>query len=63
MLLQVLELGCQSRQMRLARNVKLTGEMRNEYNILVRIPEGKKPLGRPRRRWEDSTRMDVWEIG
>jgi hypothetical protein len=49
--------------MRLARNVKLTGEMRNEYNILVRIPEGKKPLGRPRRRWEDSTRMDVWEIG
>jgi hypothetical protein len=31
--------------------------MRNAYNILVREPEGKRPLGRPRHRWEDNIRM------
>jgi hypothetical protein len=36
-------------------------EMRNVYRILVGKPEGKKPLGRPRRRWED--RLDLREIG
>jgi hypothetical protein len=36
-------------------------EMRNAYNILVGIPEGKRPFGRPRRRWEN-IRMDVREI-
>jgi hypothetical protein len=34
------------------------GEMRNAYNILVGKPEGKRPLGRPRRGWEDNIRMD-----
>jgi hypothetical protein len=37
--------------------------MRNAYNILVRKHEGKRPLGRPRCRWEDSIRMDLREIG
>jgi hypothetical protein len=39
------------------------GEMRNAYNISVEKPEGKRPLGRPKRRWEDNIRMDVREIG
>jgi hypothetical protein len=39
------------------------GEIRNEYKILVGKPEGKRPLGRPRRRWEDNIRMDLGEIG
>jgi hypothetical protein len=33
------------------------------YNVLVGKPEGKRPLGRPRRRWEDGIRMDLREIG
>jgi len=37
-------------------------EMRNAYNILVGKPEGKKQLGRPRRRWEYKSRMDLREI-
>jgi hypothetical protein len=37
-------------------------EMRNTYKILVGKPEGKRPLGRPRRRWEDNIRMDLREI-
>jgi hypothetical protein len=39
-----------------------TGEMRNAYNILVGKPEWKRPLGRPRRRWEDNIRMDLREV-
>jgi hypothetical protein len=39
------------------------GEKRNAYRILVGKPEGKRPLGRPRRRWEDNIRMDLSEIG
>jgi hypothetical protein len=38
------------------------GEMRNAYNILVRKHEGKRPLGRPWRRWEDIT-MNLREMG
>jgi hypothetical protein len=38
------------------------GEMRNIYKIFVGKLEGKRPLGRPRRRWEDNIRMDVKEI-
>jgi hypothetical protein len=36
---------------------------RNAYRILVGNPEGKRPLGRPRRRWEDNIRIDLREIG
>jgi hypothetical protein len=38
------------------------GEERKMYKVLVRKPEGKRPLGRPRRRWEDGIRMDLREI-
>jgi hypothetical protein len=39
------------------------GEERKVYKVLVAKPEGKTPLGRPRRRWEDGIRMDLREIG
>jgi ribosome biogenesis protein Nip4 len=39
------------------------GEVRGAYNILVRRPEGRRPLGRPRRRWEDNIKMDLREMG
>jgi hypothetical protein len=39
------------------------GEERKVYTVLVGKPEGKRPLGRPRRRWEDGIRMDLREIG
>jgi hypothetical protein len=39
------------------------GEKRNAYGILVGKPEGKRPLGRPRRRWQDNIKMDLKEIG
>jgi hypothetical protein len=39
------------------------GEGRNVYKVLVGKPEGKRPLGRPRRRWEDGIKMDLVEIG
>jgi hypothetical protein len=37
--------------------------MRNAYKVLVRKCEGKRPLERPRRRWEDTVRMDLIEMG
>jgi hypothetical protein len=39
------------------------GEKRNAYRLLVRNPEGKRPLGRSRRRWVDNIRMDLVEVG
>jgi hypothetical protein len=39
------------------------GAKRNAYRILVGTPEGKRPLGRPRRRWVDNIKMDLREIG
>jgi hypothetical protein len=39
------------------------GEKRNAYRLLVGKPEGKRPLGRPRRRWVDNNRMDLGEVG
>jgi hypothetical protein len=38
------------------------GDKRNAYRILVGKPEGKRPLGRPRRRWVDNIKMDLREI-
>jgi hypothetical protein len=52
--------------MKWGEHVAHIGEIRNAYKILVGIPEGKRPLGRPRRRWEDNIRMDIrekkWEV-
>ena len=39
------------------------GQERKVYMILVRKPEGRRPLGRPRRRWVDNIRMDLQEVG
>jgi hypothetical protein len=39
------------------------GEKRNTYSLLVGKPEGKRALGRPRRRWADNIRMDLGEVG
>jgi len=38
-------------------------DRRGVYRVLVGIPEGKRPLGRPRRRWEDNIKMDLQEVG
>jgi hypothetical protein len=39
------------------------GERRNAYRILVGKPEGRRPLGRPRRRWADNIKMELREVG
>jgi hypothetical protein len=39
------------------------GEGRGAYRILVGRPEGRRPFGRPRRRWEDNIKMDLQEVG
>jgi len=39
------------------------GERTGVYRVLVGKPEGKRPLGRPRRRWEDNIKMDLQEVG
>jgi hypothetical protein len=46
-----------------AGHVARMGEKRNVYRLLVRKPEGKRPLGRPRRMWIDNIKMDLLEIG
>jgi hypothetical protein len=52
-----------ARRMRWAGHVARMGEVRGAYNILVGKPEGRRQLGRPRRRWEDNIAMDLGEIG
>jgi len=52
-----------SRRMRWARHVTRMGEGRRVHRVLVGKPEGKRPLGRPRRRWEDNIKMDFQEVG
>jgi hypothetical protein len=39
------------------------GEIRGVYRVLLGKPEGKRPLGRPRRRWEDNIKMHIEEVG
>jgi len=52
-----------SRRMRWAGHVARMGEGRGVYRFLVGKPEGKRPMGRPRRRWEDNIKMDLQEVG
>ena len=52
-----------SRRMRWAGHVVRMEEGRGVHRVLVGKPEGKRPLGRPRRRWEDNIRMDLQEVG
>jgi hypothetical protein len=52
-----------SRRMRCVEHVACMGEERKVYKVLVGKPEGKRPLGRQRHRWEDGIRMDLREIG
>jgi hypothetical protein len=52
-----------AKRMRWVGHVARMGEVRGVYNILVGRPEGRSPLGRPRRRWEDNIKMDLREIG
>jgi len=51
------------RRMRWAGHVACTGEERGVYRVLVGKPEGRRPLGKPRRRWVDNIRMDLQEVG
>ena len=50
-------------RMRWARHVAQMGEWRGVYRVLVGKPEVKRPLGRPRRRWEDNIKMYLQEVG
>jgi len=52
-----------SRRMRWAGHVARMGEERGVYMVLVGKPEGKRQLGRPRRRWVDNIRTDLQEVG
>jgi hypothetical protein len=52
-----------SRGMRWMGHVARMGERRGTYKVLVGKPEGRRPLGRPRRRWEDNIKMDLREVG
>jgi hypothetical protein len=51
-----------SRRIRWAGHAARMGERRGVYRVLLGRPEGKRPLGRPRRRWEDNIKMDLREI-
>ena len=52
-----------SRRMRWVGRVACMGERRGIYRVLVGKPEGKRPLERPRHRWEDNIKMDLQEVG
>jgi hypothetical protein len=52
-----------SRRMRWAGHVARMGEERSVYRVLMGMLKGKRPLGRPRRKWKDGIRMDLREIG
>jgi hypothetical protein len=52
-----------SRGMRWPGHVARMGEERDMHRVLVGKPEGKRPLGRPRRRWEDNIKTDLQEVG
>jgi len=52
-----------SRRMRWAGHIACMGERKGLYRVLVGKPEGKRPIGRPRHRWDDNIKMDIQEVG
>jgi len=62
-LLLITAVAIKSIRMRWAGHVARVGERRCVYKVLVRRPEGKRPLGRPRRRWEYNIKIDLQEMG
>jgi len=52
-----------SKRMRWAGNVARMVEGRGVYRLLVEKPDGRRPLGRPRRRWKGNMKMDLWKLG
>ena len=56
-------MNLKSRRLRWAGLAARIKQIRNTYRVLVGKPEGKKPFGRPRRRWEDNIKMDLREVG
>ena len=61
-LLNIVRVG-KSRRMRWAGHVTRMGEGRGVHRVLIGKPEGKRQLGRPRRRWEDNIKMNLQEVG
>ena len=55
--------GGKARRMRWAGHVARMGDGRGVHKVLVGKPDGKRPVGRPRRRWEDNIKMDLQEVG
>jgi hypothetical protein len=53
----------ETRRMRWAAHMVHVRERRDAYKVLMRRPEGKRPLGRPRRRWESNIEMDLQDVG
>jgi hypothetical protein len=58
-----IKVGVKGRRLRWAGHVASMGERRGAYRALVGKAEGRRPLGRPRRRWEDNIKMDLREVG
>ena len=56
-------MSIKSRRLRWAGHVARMGQSRNAYRVLVGKPEGKRPLVRPRRRWEDNIKINLGEVG
>ena len=54
--------GDQIKKMRRAGHVACMGDRRGAYRVLVRRPEGRRPLGRSRRRWEDNIKLDLQDV-
>ena len=52
-----------SRRLKWAEHVACMGERRGTYRVFMGKPEGKRPLGRPRRRWENNIKIDLQEVG
>jgi hypothetical protein len=59
----VLKTSRRKKKLRWAGHVTGMGKSRGAYRVLVGKPEGRRPIGRPRRRWEDHIKMDLREVG